>query len=326
MRPAETGAAPPREPAPEEPSARPARKVESRTARASPRIRARQRVHAAVTTIVPALGTAAAVAITARDGVRPFAIGLFVCMYIAILLGVTVGFHRLASHGSFEVPRWVRAILLGLGSMAAQGPVTYWVTNHRRHHDFADRAGDLHSPHADGARRLTGIRGLWHAHLGWSFDHDLTNVITYGKDLLRDPLISRLNRLYYPLVLAGLLAPAIGCGLVTGTAAGALEGLLWGGLVRLFGTYHAVASVNSLSHRFGHRPFETRDQSRNNAWIAIVTLGEGWHNNHHAFPTAAHLGFRWWQVDLSGLLVLLLERLSLAWSVRRACPAQRGEA
>jgi stearoyl-CoA desaturase (delta-9 desaturase) len=290
----------------------------ARTVRAPRRLRVVQVVHAAAMTILPLLGTIAAVVLAARDGIHAFEIGALVTTYLTTFLGLTVGFHRLASHGAFEAPGWVRAVLFGLGSMAAQGSVAYWVTNHRRHHDLADRPGDLHSPHVDGNREIGGLRGLWHAHTGWIFDHELTNVIRYGKDLLRDPLIARLNRLYYPLVLAGLAAPALVSWLSTGRASGALGGLLWGGFVRLFCTYHAAASINSLAHSFGSRPNGTRDQSRNSFWLAIPTLGEGWHNNHHAFPTAAHFGFTWWQIDISGLFIRLLERLSLAREVRRA--------
>jgi stearoyl-CoA desaturase (delta-9 desaturase) len=239
-------------------------------------------------------------------------------MYALTILGVAVGFHRHASHRAFLAHPAVRAIVLACGSMAAQGPLFYWVTNHRRHHHLSDRPGDLHSPRFDEDTRLSFARGLLHAHAGWTFDHRVTNVFVYGKDLFRDPLLVRINRLYFPLVAAGLLLPAAVGALVTWRWDGALLGLLWGGLARLFFAHHAVFAVNSVCHTFGSRRFATNDESRNNVWVAILTFGEGWHNNHHAFPSAAFVGLSPWQIDVSGWVVAALEKLGLAWSVKRA--------
>jgi stearoyl-CoA desaturase (delta-9 desaturase) len=287
------------------------------TVTAGPRLRRRQRLHAGLMTMVPAAATLAALAHAAVHGVSAAPLVAFAVMYAATFTGITVGFHRLASHAAFSAGPVVRAILLGLGSMAAQGPVSYWATNHRRHHAHSDRDGDPHSPHLDGPRPLTGLRGFWHAHLGWSFDHALTNTLVYGKDLARDPVVALINRHYYWLVAAGLALPALACGLVAGSARGAAAGLVWGGLVRLFATYHAAACINSVTHLTGRRPYTTRDHSSNVAWLALPTLGESWHNNHHAFPGSAIFGHRWWQLDLGAGVIRALETVSLVADVHR---------
>jgi stearoyl-CoA desaturase (delta-9 desaturase) len=238
-------------------------------------------------------------------------------MYFLTFVGITVGLHRLGAHRAFHADDGVRAVLFGLGAMAGQGPLSYWIANHRRHHALSDRDGDVHSPHVAGPRRLGAVRGLWHAHVGWTFDHELTNVLTFGKDLLRDPLIARMNRAYYPLLATGVLLPAIACGLATRSLHGVLLGLLWGGAVRLFATYHATAAINSIAHRFGGRPYDTRDESRNNLWLVIPTLGDGWHNNHHASPSSAFIGHEWWQLDIGAWVIRALEVTGLAIDVKR---------
>lgn len=285
------------------------------------RLARRQRLHAWAITVVPPAGTAVAIALAARDGLRPLDLGLLAAMYALSMAGVIVGFHRMASHHAFEARPAVRTALLGLGSMAAQGPLFYWVTNHRRHHHLSDQPGDPHSPVVGDDGPLHGLRGLLHGHIGWTFGHRITNVFTYGKDLFRDRALGRINRLYYPLVVAGLVVPAAIGGLASWSLYGALTGLLWGGLVRLFIALHVVFAVNSIGHAFGARAFETRDQSRNVWWLAVPSLGDGWHNNHHAFPTSAWAGLAWWQVDLGGWLIAGLARLGLVSSVRRPSPA-----
>jgi stearoyl-CoA desaturase (delta-9 desaturase) len=232
------------------------------------------------------------------------------------MAGLTVGFHRALAHRAFEARPWVRALLAGLGSLAAQGPVLYWVANHRRHHELSDRPGDLHSPIFDGERRLSRLGGLWHAHIGWNFDHEATNVVFYARDLLRDRAIVRVSQRYYLFVVVGLLAPAAIDGVASGSFGGALAGFLWGGPLRLFLIYHATASINSITHLFGRRPYRTRDESRNVWWLAIPTLGESWHNNHHAFPSSAWFGMRWFELDLGALCIEALRRLGLATDLK----------
>jgi stearoyl-CoA desaturase (delta-9 desaturase) len=246
-------------------------------------------------------------------------------MYMLAGFGITIGFHRLLSHRSFDAPRWVRGTLAVLGSMAAQGAVIHWVAHHRKHHAFADEDGDPHSPHTTHIPGWRGVaRGIWHAHIGWTFKTDqYASARRYAPDLRADPTISLIDRLFPAWVLLGLLMPFL-AGLATsgGSLRAALTALLWGGLVRIFLFHHATWSVNSVCHCYGKRPFETRDQSRNNWAIAIVALGEGWHHNHHAFPTSARHGLLPGQLDPSYALICCLERLDLAHDVRRPSKEQ----
>ena len=215
-------------------------------------------------------------------------------------MGITVGFHRLFTHRSFKTRLPVRALFAVLGSAAVEGPLIEWVSTHRMHHRFSDRSGDPHSPHVDRGTGWRGaLRGLLHAHVGWLFRAtDIASPERYAPDLLADPLIA-LGRPHLRRVgarSAWRLPFGLGVAL-TGTVAGGLTGLLWGGAVRILLLHHATFSVNSLCHFFGRRRFATGDESRNLAWLALPTFGEAWHNNHHAFPTSAHHGLTRWQLD-----------------------------
>jgi len=245
--------------------------------------------------------------------------------YTLTALGITVGYHRLFTHRSFKTSRPLRALFAALGSAAIEGPVIEWVANHRKHHRFSDEPGDPHSPHVGRASGLRGaLRGLAHAHIGWILGgEEMASRERYAKDLLADPVVRFMDRTFVVWVLAGLAFPfALGL-LLTGSIVGGLTGLLWGGAVRIFCLHHATFSINSLCHFFGRRRFETGDQSRNLFWLAVPTLGEAWHNNHHAFPTSARHGLRWWQVDPSGWLIEGLERVGLVWDVVRVTPERQ---
>ena len=280
------------------------------------------RVANIVVTVVP-LGLVAWAAWLAWGGVLrwPDLVALAVT-YLLTGFGITVGFHRLLTHRSFKTSPALRGMLAALGSAAVEGPVIEWVSNHRKHHQFSDQPGDPHSPHVDHGHGWRGaLRGLFHAHLGWIFNGEaLADEERYGKDLLADPVVRFVDRMFIVWVLAGLAFPfALGYAL-SGTLAGALTALLWGGAVRMFLLHHATFSINSLCHYFGRRGFATEDESRNVYWLAIPTLGEAWHNNHHAFPTSARHGLRWWQLDLSAWLIAGLQRLGLAWDVIQISP------
>jgi stearoyl-CoA desaturase (delta-9 desaturase) len=241
-------------------------------------------------------------------------------------MGVTVGFHRLFTHRSFKTTRTVRALLAVLGSTAAEGPVIEWVATHRKHHCFSDRPGDPHSPHVDRAAGWRGaLRGLAHAHVGWMFrGKDMANPARYARDLLADRDIRVISRTFPLWVLVGLAVP-FGLGAaMTDSVEGGLTGLLWGGVVRLLLVHHVTFSINSLCHFFGRRPFATRDESRNLAWLAPIAFGEAWHNNHHAFPTSARHGLGRWQLDPSAWVITALERCHLAWDVVRISIARQG--
>jgi stearoyl-CoA desaturase (Delta-9 desaturase) len=239
--------------------------------------------------------------------------------------GVTVGFHRLLTHRSFKTTPAMRALLAALGSAAVEGPVIEWVANHRKHHRFSDQRGDPHSPHVQHGHGWRGaLAGLYHAHVGWIFRGEgLAGRERYAKDLLADPVVAFVDRTFVLWVLLGLVFPfCLGMAL-TGTLAGALTGLLWGGAVRMFFLHHATFSINSLCHFFGRRSYRTDDHSRNLAWLALPTFGEAWHNNHHAFPTSARHGLRWWQLDPSAWLIAALARAGLAWDVVRVAPERQ---
>src|SRR4051794_14934264 len=247
-------------------------------------------------------------------------------MYLITGLGVTVGFHRLFTHRSFKTGPTVRFALAASGSMAIEGPIISWVADHRKHHVFSDQPGDPHSPHVDHGSGWSGaLRGLLHAHVGWLFLHTDRGLKTrYAPDLIKDPVVSFVNRTFVLWVTVGLVIPIVLGFALGGTWQAALTGLLWGGLVRMFVVHHVTFSINSLCHFFGRRDFETDDESRNLAWLAPLTLGEAWHNNHHAFPTAAAHGLGRWQLDPSAWIIDGLERCRLVWDVVRIPPERQG--
>ncbi len=230
--------------------------------------------------------------------------------------GVTVGFHRLFTHRSFKTGPALRFLLAALGSAAIEGPLIEWVANHRKHHQFSDEAEDPHSPHHHGSGVSGAMRGLLHAHVGWILGGDaMATPERYAKDLLDDPIARLVDRTFLLWLLAGLALPFVLGAALTGTLAGALTALLWGGAVRIFLLHHATFSINSLCHFFGRRPYQTGDESRNLAWLALPTLGEAWHNNHHAFPSSARHGQARWQLDPSWWAIGALARCGLAWDV-----------
>ncbi len=267
---------------------------------------------------LPTAGVVGAVALAWSRGVDAFALVLLAAMYILTVMGVELGLHRLVSHRAFKAHPVVEAILVILGSMAAQGGALYWASTHRRHHAFSDRPGDPHSPHLHGAGRRGRLAGMAHAHMGWLFAPVEADWLRFVPDLVKDSRLFTLHRLYFVWLLLGLSGPALLGLLITGSWWGALEGFLWGGLGRIFLVHHAVWGVNSLCHIFGSRPFATREQSRNLFWLALPSLGGAWHNNHHAFPRTADNRLRWWQFDFCGLVVRLLERAGLARDVQYA--------
>ena len=268
---------------------------------------------------VPIAGLVAAMVLLWRDGFWWVDLALLVGMYLLTLGGTTVGFHRLFTHRSFQTTRPIQILLGVFGSMAFEGPLIDWVGRHRLHHQYSDRDGDPHSPypHADGVRGWLG--GFWHSHIGWAFTPMQRGLDKYAPDLLKDPAIRVVSALFPLWSLVGLLIPAA-VGLAAGGWYGALTGFLWGGLVRMLLVHHVTWCVNSVCHLWGTRPYPEKDESRNNPVIGLLALGEGWHNNHHAFPTSARHGLKWWQVDLSWYVIRSLAAVGLAWDVKLPAP------
>jgi stearoyl-CoA desaturase (delta-9 desaturase) len=250
--------------------------------------------------------------------VESWQIYLLLICYFLTTLAIRVGFHRLLTHRAFQTVAPVKAALAILASMAGQGTPIYWVSNHRRHHHYADRDGDPHSPVISNGHQLGAWSGFWHAHVGWTFDHDLSNSLEYAPDLLKDPTVRWVGRHYFSWLLLGVLLPALAGAAINHSWNGFAQGILWGGLVRMFVTNQFTNGINSAAHMWGYQRYETDDGSRNNWLLGIFTLGEGWHNNHHANWRSAIFSRAWYEIDVGGMFVLLLERLGLAHNVRRA--------
>jgi stearoyl-CoA desaturase (Delta-9 desaturase) len=278
-------------------------------------------------TVLPFIGLGLAVWQLWEQAVGWSDVIVFLIVYTLTGLGITVGFHRLLTHRAFKTKTWVKATFAALGSAAIEGPVSAWVADHRKHHAFADRHGDPHSPHVDHGHGLKGaLKGLFHAHVGWLFIHTQRgNKERYAPDLLKDPVISYIDRTFLLWVLAGLAVPFLLGWAIGGSLSTALTGLLWGGLVRMLVLHHVTYSINSICHVFGRRDFETDDQSRNVFWLAPLSFGESWHNGHHAFPTSARHGLKPWQFDISAGVIRTLEALGLAWDVQRPAPEKLAE-
>jgi stearoyl-CoA desaturase (Delta-9 desaturase) len=280
-----------------------------------------QRRHFVLFDVLPFVGTLIALGLLFYRPIGVVDVGLFFAMWLVTGLGVTVGYHRLFTHHAFKTGTAVSSLLIVMGSMAARGPMIFWAAMHRRHHEMSDHEGDLHSPNLHGDGFLGRFRGFLHAHLTWMIEYDYPNVAHYVPDLIAERALVRVNSYYYAWVLLGLLIPAAIGGLVSGSLWGAVTGLLWGGVVRIFVVEQTISGINSVLHTFGRRPFVTRDDhSRNLGVMAWLGWGEGWHNNHHAFPYSAAFGLRWFEFDPGFLLIRLLEGLGLAWDVKVPSP------
>jgi stearoyl-CoA desaturase (Delta-9 desaturase) len=277
--------------------------------------------------IIPFAAFVAAIALLWNDWVGPTDLAILAFMYLATAIGVTVGYHRMLTHRAFDAPKPVRYTLATLGSMAVQGSVIDWVADHRKHHAFADEDGDPHSPHGHGGGLKGALHGLFHAHMGWLWEtQGAAEKRRYARDLLEDKGLRRISRKFPLLVLTSLLIPALlGFALTGGDPMGALTGFLWGGLVRIFLVHHVTWSINSICHFFGRRRFDLDDQSTNVFWLALPSLGESWHHNHHAFPRSARHGLRWWEVDISGLIIRGMEKVGWARNVVTITPERQRE-
>ena len=272
--------------------------------------------------VVPFAGVLVAIVLLWNRAVDGVDLAILAAMYVITGLGVTVGFHRLLTHRSFQTYAWLERTFAIMGSLSVQGSVLDWVADHRKHHAHADKEGDPHSPHVGHG---TGLRGLWHAHTGWLLENQgQADWKRYAAELYEDKHMRRIGRSFPWFVLVSLALPTLLGFVLDGfTLRGALLGYIWGGLVRIFLVHHVTWSVNSICHFFGRRRFDIEDQSTNVAWLSLVSFGESWHHNHHAFPRSAYHGLRRWEIDPSGLLISGLQRVGLAWNVVRITPERQ---
>ena len=284
-----------------------------------------QNIGTVVITVLPFLGLLAAVTMSWNEAVGLTDLMLFLGLYVICGFGITIGYHRMLTHRAFEAIAPLKAALLVAGSLAIQGAAIDWAVDHRTHHAFSDKEGDPHSPHHGFSSSVWGrLQGLGHAHVGWLFDHNRIDQERYAKDLLQDRMVVTISRLFPLWIVLSFAIPFALGGAVTRTWTGAFTGLVWGGLVRLFFNHHVTWSVNSICHVFGRRPFTANDRSTNNWLLALPSLGEAWHHNHHVFPTSAFHGLGWRQVDLSGMVIAGWEKLGLVRNVRRPSAEQIG--
>ena len=281
----------------------------------------RSRVANLIAILLPMVGLTVGIVYMWGTGVGWAQLVLMTVMYISTGMGITIGYHRYFTHKSFSAGPVMVGFLGVMGSMAAEGSILRWCASHRSHHKHSDTSGDPHSPHGFGDGVLATLHGFWNAHMGWIFHAPGEPMAKYVPDLLRDRQIVIMSRLFPAFVILGLVIPTVIGGLIElvmggGFWWGAFLGFIWGGLVRVFVVHHITWSVNSICHLWGSRPYRSADESRNNPIVGVLALGEGWHNNHHAFPTSARHGLEWWQFDSSWLVIRTFERLGLVRDVR----------
>jgi stearoyl-CoA desaturase (delta-9 desaturase) len=275
---------------------------------------------------LPPAALVAAIVLLWHRAVGPLELGVMAALYLLTAFGVTLGYHRMFTHRALDGSRTLRAILAVLGSMAVQGSVITWVADHRKHHAFTDQEGDPHSPHLSGPGFVGAIKGLSHAHIGWLFETvGQAERERFAPDLMKDRTLRVIDKLFLLWVALGLIVPFALGWLIGGSLGVALATLLWAGLIRIFLLHHVTWSINSVCHFFGRRRFQVDDESRNVFWLAPFSMGEAWHHNHHAFPTSAFHGLRFWErvSDPTGLVIAMLEKLGLVWNVVRITPERQ---
>ncbi|GHF38001.1 stearoyl-CoA desaturase (delta-9 desaturase) [Amycolatopsis bartoniae] len=266
--------------------------------------------------LIPFVALLAALPLAWGWGLTWLDLVLAVVFYVLATLGVTVGYHRYFTHGAFKAARPLRVALAIAGSMAVQGSVIFWVASHRRHHAFADRDGDPHSPWLFGTSPAALLRGFWHAHMGWMFQREVTNYDRFAPDLVADRDLRVVNRYFWLWITLSLVLPGVLGGLLSWSWQGAVTAFFWAGLVRIAFLHHVTWSVNSICHMVGDRPFASRDKAANFWPLAILSMGESWHNSHHADPTCARHGVLRGQLDVSARVIWMFEKLHWARDVR----------
>lgn len=280
------------------------------------------------TVVIPLLGLATAAVMAFQFGMMSWLdLTMLIGGWYITGLGITIGFHRMLTHRSFETTPAIRKFWTAMGSLAVEGSPTDWCMVHRKHHQFSDDHGDPHSPHLHEGGFWNMLKGFWHSHTGWMFNANWSKSERerYVPDMMDDEFLNSIDRNYVWWVVATLVIPMVLGGVVAlfgpvlsvaAIAKGAGLGLLWGGLARVCLSHHMTWSINSICHIFGSQDYKSSDDSRNNIVFGVFSHGEGWHNNHHAFPTSARHGLKWWQFDLSWIIIRTLEKCGLAWNVK----------
>lgn len=278
-----------------------------------------QRIVMTITVVVPFLGLLAGIALALQFGmINAWYVGMMLAGWVLTGLGITIGYHRMLTHRSFETFPLIHAFWTLMGALAIEGSPLVWVAVHRKHHQHSDLEDDPHSPHNHDGGLVNWWRGFYHSHMGWLFGKAWSErtLQQYVPDLMPQRFTVLVDKYYLWVIVATLAIPTAIAGLVTMSWTGAMLGLIWGGLARMFMTHHVTWSINSICHLFGSRDFQSGDDSRNNLIFGILGHGEGWHNNHHAFPTSARHGLKWWQFDLSWIIIRSMELCGLAWNVK----------
>jgi stearoyl-CoA desaturase (Delta-9 desaturase) len=275
---------------------------------------------------LPFIGFVTAIVLLWDAWVDAPSLAILAVMYVVSVMGVTLGFHRLLTHRSFQTYKPVQYALAIVGSMAVQGPVMNWVADHRKHHAHTDREGDPHTPHGHGSGFKGAVTGLWYAHMGWLFEvSGQTEHQRYARDLEEDRGMQFIHKAFALWVALGIAIPAAAGLAISGTWRGGLEAALWGGPVRIFLGHHVTWSINSVCHFFGTRRFDVSDHSTNVFWLAALSMGESWHHNHHTFPRSAFHGLKSWEIDPTGWVIRAMRRLKLAWNVVEITPERQRE-
>ena len=267
--------------------------------------------------IIINLGLVGAIVLSSLWGLSKVDITLFITFYLISAFGITVGYHRYFTHKSFKTYKIVSYLLCIFGSMAAQGSLSFWVGKHRVHHHHTEKKHDPHSPVSTTPGFISKLRSFFHGHMGWLFvERSIEDYKKRINDIVKNSTLFKIQNLYWLWLLLGILLPGILGGILSGSWKGFLTGMLWGGIARICILHHVTWSVNSICHLFGTRTFSSKDNSKNNFLVALLSLGEGYHNNHHAFAYSAKQGLRFWQIDFSYLLIKLLSKIGIVWDIK----------
>lgn len=286
-------------------------------------IKKMEKKHFILLDLLPLIGSVISLFLISIYPIKALDIYMFIFMWILTIIGVEIGHHRYFSHQSFRASPIIKIILAILATSSGQGPVVAWVTIHRHHHGCSDTKSDIHSPYFKNGKPLGFFSGFLFSHFFWKWSYLYPNPNYYTKDLIRDPVVIKISSYYYQIVIAGVLLPGIIGGIYTNSLQGFISGFLYAGILRLCLCQHVTFLLNSACHLFGSRAYQSKDQSRNNGWLSLFTLGGSWHNNHHTYPHLATNAHHWWQIDPSYWLLTFLKKLGLVTNINNKLPNKR---